>query len=83
MTLLAVVVRDAGNQAPGVVLQLLARSAHGHNPPLIPGQVVLILHTAAHAIQALEQPAIGVVGIALWSTWPSGLSTVSPRPWAS
>ena len=61
MTLLAVVVRDAGNQAPGVVLQLLARSAHGHNPPLVPGQVVLILHTAAHAIQALEQPAIGVI----------------------
>ena len=80
MTLLAVVVRDAGNQAPGVVLQLLARSAHGHNPPLVPGQVVLILHTAAHAIQALEQPAIGVVGIALWSTWPSGLTTVSTRP---
>lgn len=42
-----------------------AGPAHAHDPPLGTGQVVFVLHTAAHAVQPLEQPAIGVVGIAL------------------
>ena len=65
LCLAAVPVHDAGDAAPGVVLQLLAGPAHAHDPPLGPGQVVFVLHTAAHAVQPLEQPAIGVVGIAL------------------
>ena len=65
LCLAAVAVHDAGDAAPGVVLQLLAGSAHAHDPPLGTGQVVFVLHTAAHAVQPLEQPAIGIVGIAL------------------
>ena len=65
MTSLVVAVHDAGDPAPGVVLQLLAGPAHGHDPPLGVGQVVLILHAAAHSVQPLEQPARRVVGVGL------------------
>lgn len=58
MTSLVVVVHDAGDPALGVVLQLLVGPAHGRDPPLAPGQVVLILHAAAHAVQALDKPAL-------------------------
>ena len=56
---------DAGNPAPGVILQLLAGPAHGCDPPLVPGQIVLILHAAAHTVQPLEQPARRIVGVGL------------------
>ena len=65
MTSLVVVVHDAGNPALGVVLQLLAGPAHALHAPLGPGEVILILHTAAHAVYPLEQTARPVVGVAL------------------
>ena len=65
MTSLVVVVHDAGNPALGVVLQLLAGPAHALHAPLGPGEVILILHTAAHAVYPLEQAARPVVGVAL------------------
>ena len=61
----AVAVHDAGDPAPGVVLQLLAGPAHALHAPLGPGEVILILHTAAHAVYPLEQAARPVVGVAL------------------
>ena len=63
--LISVAVHNAGDAAPGVVLQLLARPAHALDPPLGSGQVIFIPHAAAHTVQPLEQPAIGIVGVAL------------------
>ena len=61
----AVAVHDAGDPALGVVLQLLAGPAHALHAPLGPGEVILILHTAAHAVYPLEQTARPVVGVGL------------------
>ena len=61
----AVAVHNAGDPALGVVLQLLAGPAHALHAPLGPGEVILVLHAAAHAVYPLEQTARPVVGVAL------------------
>ena len=67
----------------GVVLQLLA----GPLPMLTIRRWALarscpVLHTAAHAVQPLEQPAIGIVGIALEHVAVRA-EYREHRPWAS
>ena len=49
----------------GVILQLLAGTAHALHAPLGADEIILILHAAAHAVHTLEQAARPVVGVAL------------------
>ena len=62
---MSLAIHNAGNPALGVILQLLAGTAHTLHAPLGSGEIILILHAAAYAVYALEQAARPVVGVAL------------------